>query len=330
MTAAPDLDDETDSESGDEGGFDDDGEAPKLDLPAGDEGEESGCESELFSWDPILPQLVFVLDHSGSMTASLPSPLGGTWSRWEALHEVVRLTLERREDEVEFGLKIFPTPFLAESDGCAVTPGVEYPPTPNAMDDLLAVMPPADSSPVGATPIHAGIQAAGEALKAADASRPRAILLVADGGISASCGLSENSTDAASYLASLRQVDGIDSYVVAVGDTATDNESLETLAIAGGQGQVFESTDGAELDAAIGEIVDSLRSCELQLESPYPIPEEVALHVDDTEVEAVADCDSGEGYIYDVDTGRMTLCEQTCDAYLEGVNVEVEHFCQPG
>lgn len=321
---------ETGSETAweDEGG--DEGDAPLLDLPAGDSGDDSPCESELFSWEPIRPQLIFVLDHSGSMSAQIDSPLGGSWSRWEALHEVVRLTLERREDEVEFGLKVFPTPLFAESDSCAVFPGVEFAPAPNAMLDMLSVMPPADSTPQGATPIYAGLEAAGEALLAADPTRPRALLLVADGGISASCGELENSTDAGAYLTFLRQVEGIDSYVVGVGDEAAQSDSLEVLAIAGGQAGVFQSADGAELDAAIGNIVDSLRSCEVQLESPYPPGDEVALLIGDVMLEAVEDCAQGEGYIYDTDTGRMLLCEQACSDYFEGVEVEVEHFCQPG
>jgi hypothetical protein len=304
-----------------------DGGAPSLDLPAGAEEGEAPCESELFNWEPIRPQLVFVLDHSGSMSTQIPGPLGGSWSRWQALHEVVRLTLERRQSEVEFGLKLFPTPALAETDGCAVTAGVEVSPMVDAMDELMQVMPSADGTPVGATPIFAGLQAAGEALLVADTTRPRALLLVADGGISATCGELENTLDAATYLAELRQVEGVDSFVVGVGEAAMQDEGLETLAWAGGQGQVFESEDGTQLDAAIGEVVDSLRVCDIQLASPFPDAMELSLLVDGEEVESTGECAAGIGYSYDPGTGRLALCEATCIQYFEGSDLEVERFC---
>ena len=56
------------------------------------------------------------------------------------VHEVVRLTLERRQEDVDFGLKMFPTPSLSSNDICAVDPMVEAAPT------VMAIMAPVDSS----------------------------------------------------------------------------------------------------------------------------------------------------------------------------------------
>jgi hypothetical protein len=292
--------------------------------------DDPPCENELYAWDPVRPQLVFVLDHSGSMVASMPDPLGESWSRWAALHEVVTLTLERREEEVEFGLKIFPTPEFASDDECAVVPEVEFMPAPMAKDGVLAAMPPQDSQPLGATPIHAGLQAAGSALQSLDPSRPRAIVLVADGGISSSCGSEENASDASAYLESLRFDAGIETFVVAVGAIASTAPSLEALALAGGLGYVFASEDSLELDAAIESIIDGVRSCEVQLVAPFPSAGALAPRVDGMELSEGESCAPGVGFTYDASEGRITLCGSACEAYFEGAPVEVENDCQPG
>lgn len=348
-------------EGGGETGADDEGFAfAEAGISSGDEGGQTGlepvdtgsthgasddeggnddsCLDESFAWDPVRPQIMFVLDASGSMTATMPAQAGLSATRWSVLHDVVRTTLQRHEYEVEFGVKLFPSESAgqgADIDVCRVDPGLEHPLAANAGQAILASIPAKGWSPFGSTPMAAGLDAGFAALAQADATRPRAVILVADGGVSASCGADETPEVVEAAVAEARAGHDISTFVVGVDVDASVAADLANIAdaggaAAGGSQAWFDPHDAAGLDAAIGTIVDGLRSCEVSL-SGSPAAELLAPQIAGQALDALTACSPGDwGYVYDPSTAKLTLCGDACEAYLDGEALRVESFCQPG
>ena len=309
------------------------------DLPSFESGDDAGeaggeggtCLDLVFDWEPVRPQLMMVLDHSGSMGIGMEDG-DGLWStRWAVLHEVVRKTLERFDDEVEFGVKIFPTQ-ISDTEGiyaCWTSEELEADLGVGAGAQIMGAIPQPSSMGRGSTPMGAGLDVAAQALLAADDARPRVLLLVADGGTSASCGAFEGVQTIASRVEALRLDEGIETFVVGIDvDTGTAT-GLDTIAAAGGEGSWFAATEGAGLNAAIEGIVDALRSCSVDVQDG-PAASMLAVRVGAEFIEGVDDCTGSDGYVYDEAGGELQLCGAACEAYLDGESLRVESFCQPG
>ncbi len=160
---------------------------------------EIPCEVVQATLKPVVPNMMLVLDKSGSMVVN-PS---GLWdhdanvntpkiSRWNSLHDVVELILTKFNVKLNFGASLFPSKFANgdyDPDACKVNANVEIPVAPNNKDTILANIPTAlDVSLKGGTPTAAGMKAALAHLKTLPADVPRAVLLVTDGAANCTTG----------------------------------------------------------------------------------------------------------------------------------------------
>src|SRR5690606_19022140 len=118
----------------------------------------------------VPPNLVFVLDKSGSMFGSIIDFGGGiTKSFWQVLHETLEAVITEREDQIRFGTNWFPSIHAASggsvtypAQACGVDAGLQVEPALNAWSDFENALPAANAtgSLSMVTPAQGGYDAA--------------------------------------------------------------------------------------------------------------------------------------------------------------------------
>lgn len=119
--------------------------------------EPTPCQIETTKITPIPPDLLFVLDKSGSMAMEKwdhdNSPQTPTVTRWYSLHGVVKSVVNTFNKTVNFGVKLFPkidaTGFI-NMGACDVNAGVEVEIAPMNAAGVLAGIPAVDFEVAGA------------------------------------------------------------------------------------------------------------------------------------------------------------------------------------
>lgn len=319
-----------------------DGGNPWDDVP--------GCTGDTVVVDVRTPNVMLVLDRSGSMTRNVWAPSGGGQpeTRWRSLHGVVTDLVSTFDDRVNFGASLFPTDGI---DGevfeaaCAVADAAEVPIGPHNGAAVLAAMPAAHAQTVGGTPATGGVLNALDALGDVAQDEPAAMVLVTDG--IANCadpddvhryddGLAEAVKDAYGH-------DGIRTYVVgidisdAVDGTAGVNprDALDDVARSGGAPRPGEDafygvSSAAELTAAMGSIATQIE-CTIPLPEPPSEPNFMRVRVGGTTVDHVQDCAAGDGWRFSSAGSYDTieLCGSVCaDVRAQG-QLETQYSCPP-
>lgn len=238
---------------------------------------ELNCGEQEFVLEAVPPNVVLVLDKSGSMVQNSwdadGDPMTAEETRWRSLHDVVSFVVGTFEAEINFGATLFPsTSAIAElgEGACFVNEQPEVPVAALNGDGVLAGIPPADATTTtinGATPATAGVQTALEHLKTLDDSIDRFMILITDGAANCSadadtsmcpgvdCGLMvEYDTNLPAVVGEAFMTDGVPTYVIGI-DIVDDPDpepapgqvvantfaELNTVAEAGGRAR-----DGAE------------------------------------------------------------------------------------
>jgi hypothetical protein len=157
--------------------------------------DELICDMQEFVLEAIPPNVMLVLDKSGSMVQQEwdadNDPGTPDETRWRSLHQVVEFVVTTFENEINFGANLFPSEAAATQLGAAACPVRNNPEVPvqsmNA-ENILAAIPPANEVDgiEGATPATAGIQAALDHLLTLDPGVDRFMILITDGA--ANCG----------------------------------------------------------------------------------------------------------------------------------------------
>ncbi|MCR9166171.1 MAG: VWA domain-containing protein [bacterium] len=165
-------------------------------------GDELNCGEEEFVLEAVPPNVVLVLDKSGSMVFNSwdadNDPMTEEETRWRSLHDVVSFVVGSFEAEINFGAVLFPSTAAIEELGagaCIVNAEPEVPVASNNADGVLDGIPSAGatSTIIGATPATAGIQTALTHLKTLDENIDRFMILITDGA--ANCGADADTTE---------------------------------------------------------------------------------------------------------------------------------------
>jgi hypothetical protein len=292
------------------------------------------------------PKLLLVLDKSGSMM----STLNGV-TRWATLHDVVTALATNYQGRIEFGAKLFPTldpdcsnPANCQGgEQCFVAAGVEIPVNPNFLQSLQAGdIPPRDQtiSQYAITPILNGMNAARDWIVANLPGEEKAVVLVADGGISTFC--PGHTADAVVAVIDDLASRGIPTYVIGIsifGD-AQAVADMNRYAVAGGRpapGNVYyEGNNQAQLTQAFNAIAGSVVTCAFDVSDPPPFPELTEVEVGGTRYpyDPALDCATDDGWRYVTDAmGVITgieLCGAACDGFKAALAADVEYFCTAG
>jgi hypothetical protein len=296
------------------------------------------CDMQEFVLEAIPPNVVLVLDKSGSMIQEQwdadANPDTPDEARWQSLHNVVEFVVNTFEGEINFGANLFPSQAAAGSLGetaCPVRSNVEVPVAPMNADGVLGGIPAADSTDIrGATPATDGIRAALDHLLTLDPMIDRFMILVTDGA--ANCGAEADTSLCPGVGCGLMEeydhqlplvveeaftehgvptfVVGIDILDELVGEDPMDGQTeantyveLNTVAEAGGRARkgtekFYNTVNQVELMDALSQIAGSVVSCTIPFETIPEHPTFVKIEIGGMEIDRVQDCDTENGWAF--------------------------------
>jgi hypothetical protein len=224
------------------------------------------------------PDVLIVQDRSGSMNnddndqaCSRGCSLGSKWTHVvTAVTDVVMAT----DASVNWGLKYFPDNTVCAASNPPVVPIAAG--TGTAVASSLAA-----TLPTGNTPTRDAVSTGVTYLQSLGDTNPKFLLLVTDGlpscppgcatmtASTSICTMTDNPTEDAAVEAAVSAAagQGIHTFVIGVGALATAQNTLNQLAIAGGEAQTgvltsyYAATDEAALKAALTSIVGTITGC---------------------------------------------------------------------
>jgi len=299
------------------------------------------CQVEMTKINPIPPDVLLVLDKSGSMSMESwdhdANPQTAVVTRWYSLYGVVSSIVTTFDKTVNFGMKLYPKIDAGsyEAEGaCMVDKGVEVEIAPENAASVLAMLPPANKAVLGGTPMETGLKEAFTYLKALPADKQRFALLVADGEISKTC-QGEVFNEALGAVKNAK-AQGIPTYVVGIDVDGSTSAQLAALAEAGGKPNInnpdgfYQTSSQIELQAALQQIVDDTLSCVIDVN---PEPSEPALFqvwIGDERIDAATDCKTEDGWVWTKPHVQIELCGAACLELKKQHQVEARYFCTAG
>lgn len=274
-------------------GIDADCELEGLSCQAGICGSGEDCGDATFEISQLEPNVMILLDRSGSMDDNVP---GSGQSRWNVAKQVVNATAAEFDDRVRFGLATF----SACIPGQACSAGqIEIAVSPNNAGAIANFLAGAEDGLFGYL-CNSGMPetSTGRSLHALvgnpllqDPGRDNAVLLVTDGGESQECTPVDGPTAAANLFGQ-----DIPVKVFAVG-FGFSGASLDQIAAAGGTGQGYTAENQAELNDALSSILGGIASCTFHLGEVPPDPDELYVFLDSDPTGIPLD--PANGYTYD-------------------------------
>ncbi|MEM6291326.1 MAG: VWA domain-containing protein [Myxococcota bacterium] len=276
------------------------------------------CGDATFNITQLDPNVMILLDRSGSMSDDVP---GSGQSRWDVAKTVVNATVAEFNQEVRFGLATF----SACIPGQSCSPGaIEIAVSPNNAGAITQFMNGTDDGIFGYL-CNSGQPetSTGRSLDALvgnpllqDPGRDNAVLLITDGGESQECTPVDGPTGAGNLFA---QDIPVRTFAVGFGFSGPQ---LEAIAQAGGTGQSYTADDQASLNTALSTILGGIASCTFQLDEVPPDPNELYVFLNSDP--AGIPVDAANGYTYDPGTNSITLHGTTCDAVVNGDSAKVD------
>lgn len=279
-------------------------------------GDEMGCGGELYQATSVPPNVLIVLDRSGSMDAHLDGDQG---SKWEVAQEAIGQVVTQYGPQVQFGLSLYPglDPACDVGSGCA--PGDVFVDvgtgTAAEIIDVLALV---DTCSLG-TPTAEALEGLQDYPGLEDPLRPNFILLVTDG---------QSTCDSpVPVVAALREESPeIRTFVVGFGDGA-DPDELNDMAEAGGTAlmgdpKYYQADDAQALVDAFGEIAGSVLSCTFALDMVPPNHEELYVYINGMKVPR--DLVHIDGWDYDPQTNQISFFGPPCALLQSGQVMDLE------
>ena len=330
--------------------------------------DPSDCGEATIEIPITTPNVVLVLDKSGSMVANSwdgdGDPNTPDVTRWFSLFNVVEFIAAEFDNSMNLGMVLYPSK-KAKSEyninACLVeaTPDVDTAPGNGAT--ILATMPPegATSAQIaGGTPARAGMVTAIDHLSGINDGLPQFMVLVTDGAANCSLEAASEEERFEIYDGVLAQTvsdaagNGIPTFVVGIDikdelsetkqdgnpDATNTFEQLNALAVAGGvpkndpNEQFYNSQNQIELQDALTAIAQQVLPCVIDLD-PVPVyPNFVEVEVNGTNYgnTQVMDCASEDGWQFVDDTyAQIELCGAACTGFQGSGNLDAQYKC-PG
>jgi hypothetical protein len=199
---------------------------------------------------------------------------GCTNSKWSLMTTAVTNVLQTTDGSVNWGVKYFPDNSACDA---SMPPAVGIAPSNGApVADSLA-----RTAPGGSTPTRDAITFGTSYLRSLTDTNPKFLLLATDGlpncpvgcatmtSGNPACTATDNPTedlavDAAVMMAAAQ---GINTFVIGIGNVASAQNTLNQLALDGGEAQTggatsyYAATDEAALEAALTSIVGKVAGC---------------------------------------------------------------------
>ncbi|MFY0541168.1 vWA domain-containing protein [Nannocystis pusilla] len=327
--------------------------------------EDIPCNEMQVVLTPVVPNVMLVLDKSGSMLSLWDhdaNPNTPTVSRWYSLYAVVDQVLTAFNADFNFGMNLFPNKQAVDTyvpGACPVNGNVEVPVAPFNKNPILNALPAQNNNTIkGGTPAQAGVLAALNHLKTLDPMIPRAIMLITDGAANCTTGkappplFEDYDQSLHTLVGDAFTQDSIPTYVIGIAianavspvqmdgspDGINPYQKLNELATSGGTAkpgpEKFYSADNqVELQAALNAIVSDAQSCVIALNDQPGFPQFTKVKIGNVEVPKINDCANENGWKYVEPAPPYTaieLCGTACNSLKQTGEAGVEYYCKPG
>lgn len=284
---------------------------------AGGACEIGGCGASSFNLTVVPPNVMIVLDRSGSMDGDVQD---SNKNRWEVAKDAIGQLVNTFNTDIRFGLVTY--------SGCV--PGQEC-----SAGKIAVPLGNQNAGPITGFLADKGLlylcnsgkpeTSTGNTLYALigedslqDPERGNAVLLITDGGENNECQTVTNGADAAGKL--LSQTISVKTFVVGFSDQAIG--SLKGIAEAGGTADPFNANNPASLEAALNTIAGAVASCTFKLDSVPEDPSKIYVFFDDDPNGIPVD--PANGWTYDPVTNTVTFHGASCQAIQDGTVVDVD------
>ncbi|MDB5219901.1 MAG: hypothetical protein JWO86_7828, partial [Myxococcaceae bacterium] len=275
------------------------------------------CMPGRFNFELALAQLMFVIDRSGSMAFSLDGQqprMGnlppGVLSRWDTLRDALFQTITPFDNELAMGAKFFPevnSGGAAPADeACRTDVGVPIAPARGNVNQIINVFDTTD--PNGGTPTAEALRLAAQYISGTRGVA-RTMILATDGApncngdldqsrcictsVSGNCATAQggefNCLDdirSINAITDIFQNQKIPVYVIGIGSTERPEflKVLDDMAVAGGRPRPtaprhYNVQSGAELQAALTSIGDSIAKCTYLTPSAPTDPNAISVEI---------------------------------------------------
>ncbi len=262
-----------------------------------------GCDGDQFTAQGVPPNVLIVLDRSGSMGDPVSS---GSPSKWDIATGALGTLLANYGDKVNWGLALYEGASQCAPGTVVVDTGAM---TSGAINTALG-----NNSPGGRTPIGDTLDALLGYSGLADATRENYILLLTDG--TETC----NGDGETAVTNLINQTPSVKTFVVGFGG-AVDGTALNNMAqnggtaLAGGPPYYYQADDAASLAMAFDNIGSTVLSCTYNL-SGNPGADDLYVYFDSVNV--TRDPTHMSGWDYDPTTNQVTFYGADCDKLKAG------------
>lgn len=290
------------------------------------------CGGFEFSIEAVPPNVMVLLDRSGSMASAVE---GTGASRWDVAAAAVEQVTAATDTSIRWGLATYSSCLGGGcSAGSIVVPIADG--NAAAIAGFLATTT-GEGSSNGMAVNGAGLTqylcnsgapetSTGRSLFAMvgepsllDPERDNAVLLITDGSESGDCtGGGMNGPSGAAAL--LAQAPGVKTY--AVGFVGANEGELQSIATAGGTETSFFADQPMELQAALDTITQAVASCTFTLDQVPPDPNQI--YVFFNKQTPGVPMDAANGWSYDPATNTLTINGSSCEQVKGGSVEEID------
>ncbi|MDC0717410.1 VWA domain-containing protein [Nannocystis bainbridge] len=274
------------------------------------------CGAQEFALTQVVPNVMIVLDRSGSMDGDVQD---SDKNRWEVAKDAIFKLVTTFNEEIRFGLVTYSA---CVGNGCSagtiVVPLAEF--NGGAIQQFLADKGNGYLCDSGDPETSTGntLKALVGEPQIQDPTRGNAVLLITDGNESGECQDPNDGPSAAAEL--FAQAISVPTYAVGFSDGILG--SLAEIATSGGTGMPYNANNPASLEAALEAIAGAVVSCTFELDTVPDDPSEIYVFFEDM-IPGLPN-DAGNGWTYDPSTNTITFHGTACDALKDGLVDDVD------
>ncbi|MES1205921.1 MAG: hypothetical protein ABUS79_08285 [Pseudomonadota bacterium] len=313
------------------------------DIDASGPTVDANCGNQPFVVISPPPELLIVLDRSGSMredptTGMDCNNMNCPMSKWNLMTAAINEVVAQSETTVNWGLKFFGTGTSNQGAGaCAVADVTAVDPAPMSATAIATAIAAPGNQPVTNTPTRAAVDSAAAYLMARQTMGAKYILLATDGA--PNCPVTGgNGADAPGAIAAVEAAagQGIATFVIGIAADTVAGDTLNAMAVMGGKPragtpQYYSVTTSADLVTALGtiqSIVKGMCTYPLGDAGPDSDPTRLTVTVDGVPFGK----DEPDGWAFDPGDKSITFKGSTCDGLMAGTlkTVQLLFGCKVG